>query len=192
MNEKLICASQAGLPQECAIPRFLKTDKSDLSPFCRKLMARAEGFVYGYDFFIHCVFVSGKGKKYRKPNVRRLQAIDALLQAMCYWYDPATNSVMRTVSQLAEDCGLLSVSAAGTRSVSRASRTIQSMADEYGLIICHHTSQHDTDRRIHAGIWFTPELLSALKISPREWSAARHRAEKQNIRTGRGVNNGHQ
>ena len=64
-------------------------------PFCRKLMAKAEGFTATFDFSIHVAFARSLGKRRRMPPILRRRAIDALLQAMCFHYDPLANRVQR-------------------------------------------------------------------------------------------------
>ena len=70
-------------------------------PFCRKLMAKAEGFTATFDFSIHVAFARSLGKRRRMPPILRRRAIDALLQAMCFHYDPLANRVQRSITNMA-------------------------------------------------------------------------------------------
>jgi incFII family plasmid replication initiator RepA len=56
-------------------------------------MAKAEGFTSRFDFSIHVAFLRSLGKRHRMPPLLRRRAIDALLQAMCFHYDPLANRV---------------------------------------------------------------------------------------------------
>lgn len=45
------------------------------------------------------------GKRHRMPPVLRRRAIDALLQGMCFHYDPLANRVQRSITNLAIEIG---------------------------------------------------------------------------------------
>ncbi len=64
-------------------PVFTPREGKKTLPFCRKLMAKAEGFTSRFDFSIHVAFLRSLGKRHRMPPLLRRRAIDALLQAMC-------------------------------------------------------------------------------------------------------------
>ncbi|SYE94811.1 replication protein [Klebsiella pneumoniae] len=68
-------------------PVFTPREGKKTLPFCRKLMAKAEGFTSRFDFSIHVAFLRSLGKRHRMPPLLRRRAIDALLQAMCFHYD---------------------------------------------------------------------------------------------------------
>lgn len=94
-------------------PAFTPREGKKTLPFCRKLMAKAEGFTSRFDFAIHVAIAYSQGKRRRMPPVLRCRAIDALLQGMCFHYDPVTNSVQCSVTDLAIECGLATKSANG-------------------------------------------------------------------------------
>nr|AVI43478.1 IncFII RepA protein family protein [Klebsiella pneumoniae] len=48
------------------------------------------------------------------PPLLRRRAIDALLQAMCFHYDPLANRVQRSITNMAIECGLATESGAAT------------------------------------------------------------------------------
>jgi incFII family plasmid replication initiator RepA len=64
-------------------------------------MAKAEGFTSTFDFSIHVAFARSLGKRRRMPPLLRRRAIDALLQAMCFHYDPLANRVQRSITNMA-------------------------------------------------------------------------------------------
>ena len=77
------------------VPKKKGSDEEKATlPFCRKLMAKAEGFTSRFDFSIHVAFLRSLGKRHRMPPLLRRRAIDALLQAMCFHYDPDRKSVV--------------------------------------------------------------------------------------------------
>lgn len=59
------------------------------------------------------------------PPLLRRRAIDALLQAMCFHYDPLANRVQRSITNMAIECGLATESRSGNLSVSRATRALK-------------------------------------------------------------------
>lgn len=87
-------------------PAFTPREGKKTLPFCRKLMAKAEGFTSRFDFSIHVAFLRSLGKRHRMPPLLRRRAIDALLQGLCFHYDPLANRVQRSITNLAIECGL--------------------------------------------------------------------------------------
>lgn len=81
-------------------PVFTPREGKKTLPFCRKLMAKAEGFTSRFDFSIHVAFLRSLGKRHRMPPLLRRRAIDALLQAMCFHYDPLANRVQRSITNM--------------------------------------------------------------------------------------------
>ncbi|MDF3623248.1 incFII family plasmid replication initiator RepA, partial [Enterobacter hormaechei] len=65
-------------------PVFTPSEGKKTLPFCRKLMAKAEGFTSRFDFAIQVAFMRSKGVRKRMPPLLRRRAIDALLQALCF------------------------------------------------------------------------------------------------------------
>ncbi len=114
-------------------PEFTPREGKKTLPFCRKLMAKAEGFTSRFDFSVHVAFVRSLGKRHRMPPLLRRRAIDALLQGLCFHYDPLANRVQRSITNLAIECGLATESKSGNLSITRATRALKFMA-ELGLI----------------------------------------------------------
>ena len=150
-------------------------------PFCRKLMAKAEGFTATFDFSIHVAFARSLGKRRRMPPILRRRAIDALLQAMCFHYDPLANRVQRSITNMAIECGLATESRSGNLSVSRATRALKFLA-ELGLITYQTEYDPQIGCNIPTDITFTPALFSALDVSEVAVVAARRsRVEWENL-----------
>jgi incFII family plasmid replication initiator RepA len=161
-------------------PVFTPREGKKTLPFCRKLMAKAEGFTSRFDFSIHVAFLRSLGKRHRMPPLLRRRAIDALLQAMCFHYDPLANRVQRSITNMA-------IEWTGHRVqerqpvVSRATRALKFLA-ELGLITYQTEYDPQIGCNIPTDITFTPALFSALDVSEVAVVAARRsRVEWENL-----------
>lgn len=144
-------------------PEFTPREGKKTLPFCRKLMAKAEGFTARFDFSVHVAFVRSLGKRHRMPPLLRRRAIDALLQGLCFHYDPLANRVQRSITNLAIECGLATESRSGNLSITRATRALKFMA-ELGLI----TYQTEYDPQIGCNI--PTDITFTRHCSPRSTS----------------------
>ena len=113
-------------------PEFTPREGKKTLPFCRKLMEKSAGFTSRFDFSMHVAFMRSLGLRRRMPPLLRRRAIDALLQALCFHYDPLANRVQRSITNLAIECGLATESKNGNLSITRATRALRFMA-ELGL-----------------------------------------------------------
>lgn len=165
------------------IPMKKGTDKEKATlPFNEKLMAKAQGFTSRFDFSMHVAVARSLGKRYRKPPPLRLRAIEALLQAICFHNDPLANRVNATLTTMAIECGLATESKNGNLSITRATRALKSLADDFGLLT-YSGKQFDPSIgcNIPTDITFTPAFFEALDVSPESVASARRgRAEWQN------------
>lgn len=162
-------------------PAFVVPEDKGTLPFCRKLMAKAEGFTSSVDFSLHVAFARSQGKRRRSPPPLRLAAIDALLQALCFHYDPLANRVNASTTTLAIECGLATESEKGNLSVTRATRTLGSLNRDFGLITYKTEFDPEIGCNVPSDITFTPALFDALDVSPEAVEAARRsRAEWEN------------
>jgi IncFII RepA protein family. len=160
-------------------PQFAVPEGKGTLAFCRKLMGKAEGFTSRFDFLMHVAFARSIHKRRRKPPEDRRQAIDALLQGLCFHYDPLAGRVQCTVTTLAIECGLATEKK--TLAICRASRALKSLADEFGLITYTTAFSPEIGCNIPSDITFTPALFEALDVSPESVAAARRsRAEWEN------------
>lgn len=106
------------------------------------------------------------------PPLLRRRAIDALLQGLCFHYDPLANRVQRSIINLAIECGLTTESKNGNLSITRATRELRFMA-ELGLITYQTEYDPQIGCNIPTDITFTPALFSALDVSDVAVVAAR-------------------
>ncbi|EEQ2185758.1 incFII family plasmid replication initiator RepA [Escherichia coli] len=161
-------------------PEFTPREGKKTLPFCRKLMEKSAGFTSRFDFSMHVAFMRSSGLRRRMPPLLRRRAIDALLQALCFHYDPLANRVQRSITNLAIECGLATESKNGNLSITRATRALRFMA-ELGLITYQTEYDPQIGCNIPTDITFTPALFSALDVSDVAVAAARRsRVEWEN------------
>ena len=161
-------------------PEFTPREGKKTLPFCRKLMEKSAGFTSRFDFSMHVAFMRSLGLRRRMPPLLRRRAIDALLQALCFHYDPLANRVQRSITNLAIECGLATESNNGHLSITRATRALRFMA-ELGLITYQTEYDPQIGCNIPTDITFTPALFSALDVSDVAVAAARRsRVEWEN------------
>ncbi len=110
-------------------PVFTPREGAGTLKFCEKLMEKAVGFTSSFDFAIHVAHARSKGLRRRMPPVLRRRAIDALLQGLCFHYDPLANRVQCSITTLAIECGLATESAAGKLSITRATRALTFLSE---------------------------------------------------------------
>jgi len=144
-------------------------------PFSLKLMAKANGFTESFDFDIASAMSRRDGIRKRKPPVLRRRAMNALLMAMCFYYDPLSNKVLRSLREMAPECGLVSQSLSGEVSIGRAVRALESLEKDFGFVAC------SSGRYSTAEIFLTPKLFEFLRIFPLSLSEARLKCQALKI-----------
>ncbi|HBA5134143.1 TPA: incFII family plasmid replication initiator RepA [Escherichia coli] len=161
-------------------PVFTPREGAGTLKFCEKLMEKAVGFTSRFDFAIHVAHARARGLRRRMPPVLRRRAIDALLQGLCFHYDPLANRVQCSITTLAIECGLATESAAGKLSITRATRALTFLS-ELGLITYQTEYDPLIGCYIPTDITFTPALFAALDVSEDAVAAARRsRVEWEN------------
>ncbi|EAR4972047.1 replication protein [Salmonella enterica] len=136
-------------------------------PFSLKLMAKAEGFTEGFEFDIASAISRRDGKRKRKPPVLRRKAMNALLMAMCFYYDPLSNKVQRTPRDMAFECGLARHSLTGEVSIERAVGALESLEKDFGFVYCSSACYATAE------IFLTPRLFEFLNVFPQSLSEAK-------------------
>ena len=145
-------------------PVFTPREGAGTLKFCEKLMEKAVGFSSRFDFAIHVAHARSRGLRRR--------AIDALLQGLCFHYDPLANRVQCSITTLAIECGLATESGAGKLSITRATRALTSLS-ELGLITYQTEYDPLIGCYIPTDITFTSALFAALDVSEEAVAAAR-------------------
>ena len=153
-------------------PVFTPREGAGTLKFCEKLMEKAVGFTSRFDFAIHVAHARSRGLRRRMPPVLRRRAIDALLQGLCFHYDPLANRVQCSITTLAIECGLATESAAGKLSITRATRALTFLS-ELGLITYQTEYDPLIGCYIPTDITFTSALFAALDVSEEAAAAAR-------------------
>ena len=159
-------------------PVFTPREDAGTLKFCEKLMEKAVGFTSRFDFAAHVAYARSRGLRRRMPPVLRRRAIDALLQGLCFHYDPLANRVQCSITTLAIECGLATESEAGKLSITRATRALKFLSE----LITYQTEYDPTiGCNIPTDITFTPALFSSLDISEEAVASARRsRVEWEN------------
>lgn len=169
---------------EFVIPKKKGSNERKLSlPFNEKLMEKARGFTTRFDFSMHVAAARSLGKRFRKPPALRLRAIEALIQGICFHYDPLANRVNATLTTIAIECGLATESKKGNLAITRATRALQSLAKDFGFIT-YSEKKFDAviGCYIPTDITFTRAFFEVLGISEEAVAAARKsRAEWKNL-----------
>ncbi|ELP0584513.1 incFII family plasmid replication initiator RepA [Escherichia coli] len=161
-------------------PVFTPREGARTLPFCAKLMEKAVGFTSRFDFAVHVAYARSRGLRRRMPPVLRRRAIDALLQGLCFHYDPLANRVQCSITTLAIECGLATESDAGKLSITRATRALTFLAE---LELITYQTEYDPliGCNIPTDITFTPSLFAALGVSEEAVASARRsRVEWEN------------
>ncbi|XJI81832.1 incFII family plasmid replication initiator RepA (plasmid) [Escherichia coli] len=162
-------------------PVFTPRKGAETLKFCEKLMEKAVGFTSRFDFAIHVAHARSRGLRRRMPPVLRRRAIDALLQGLCFHYDPLVQPrpVLHHHTGTIE-CGLATESGAGKLSITRATRALTFLS-ELGLITYQTEYDPLIGCYIPTDITFTPALFAALDVSEvAVASARRSRVEWEN------------
>ncbi|HAT1583124.1 TPA: incFII family plasmid replication initiator RepA, partial [Raoultella ornithinolytica] len=162
-------------------PCFTPPEGKETLPFCHKLMKKATRFTELFTFELYYTFARARGKRKRKPPKLRRAAINALMQALCFHYDPLANRVNATITTMAMECGLATESKKGHLSITRATRALKSLAEDTGLITYETTFDEEIGCNLPSNIQFTPALFDMLDISPEALASERNsRAEWEN------------
>lgn len=165
------------------VPKKKGSDEEKATlPFNKKLMAKAAGLTERFAFALFVAFARSQGKRFRMPPPLRLRALEALIQAICYHYDPLLNRVNASLTTIAIECGLATETNKSGVSITRATRALRSLAEDFGLVTY---SMKNFDAEIGCymptDITFTSAFFEALDISPEAVAAARtSRAEWKN------------
>ncbi|HDO7154516.1 TPA: incFII family plasmid replication initiator RepA [Klebsiella pneumoniae] len=165
------------------VPKKKGSDEEKATlPFNKKLMAKAAGLTERFAFALFVAFARSQGKRFRMPPPLRLRALEALIQAICYHYDPLLNRVNASLTTIAIECGLATETKKSGVSITRATRALRSLAEDFGLVTY---SMKNFDAEIGCymptDITFTSAFFEALDISPEAVAAARtSRAEWKN------------
>ena len=168
MSENISLPLRPGRPKN-PNPEFVPPKGKETLPFNQKLMDAAKGFTATFAFAIHIAFARQKGLRKRMPPRARLQAIEALLQGICFHYDPLANRVNVTMTNLAIECGLATEAVHDTHtnvSITRLTRACEALQD-MGLITYKTEFCATLGCHFPSDISFLPDFFRSLEISER-------------------------
>ncbi|AAO31542.1 RepA1 protein (plasmid) [Buchnera aphidicola str. Bp (Baizongia pistaciae)] len=74
--------------------------------------------------------------RHRQLNEHRAAAMRVIVPAMIYHFNITSDLVQASIEQLADECGLSTVSKSGNKSITRASRLISQFMEPMGFIKC--------------------------------------------------------
>lgn len=136
---------------------------------CRQLVKKVRILTSSSDLSLRVFCAKAVGKFKRMPRKERLTYMGVLLEWLCFYYDPVTNSVQLSPKDMVTECALVSRQ--------RASQALQMLEDIEYIV---HGSDADGNLRI----FFTPALFEDLNVRPDHLRAARLKAERVQRRRG--------
>lgn len=151
-------------------PQFSVKEGKDTLKFNEKLMLAAENFTSKFVFTMLVAFARQRGVRRRMPPPDRLKAINALMQGICFHYDPLANRVNVSMTTLATECGLATEKK--KLSISRATRALQFL-HLLGLVTYKTEFCSTLGCNFPTDISFTNEMFRVLDISDRAVEGAR-------------------
>ncbi|CAL4326038.1 plasmid replication initiator RepA [Buchnera aphidicola] len=101
----------------------------------------------------------------RRLNENRARAMRAMVIAMLYYYDIRSNTVNASIEKLSDECGLSTISDAGNKSITRASRLIKQFMEPMGFIQYKKIKNSFLSTSTHKKIFLTPVFFMLFKIS---------------------------
>ncbi|AEO08365.1 plasmid replication initiator RepA [Buchnera aphidicola] len=109
--------------------------------FIRYAMKRAETIdvarcELNYILQIKKIKIEFPKKRFRRLNEHRACAMRAMVLAMIYHFNISSDLVQASVEQLSDECGLSTLSKAGNKSITRASRLITHFMEPMGFVTC--------------------------------------------------------
>lgn len=112
--------------------------------------------------------------RFRRLNEHRARALRAMVPAMLHHYNIASGLVMASVEQLADECGLSTLSEAGNKSITRASRLITDFMEPMGLVVCEKVWDKLMASYIPKLITLTPLFFMLFGVSPEKLESAQN------------------
>lgn len=101
----------------------------------------------------------------RRLNEHRARAMRAMVQAMLYHVNIVSQLVYASIEQLSDECGLSTLSQAGNKSITRASRLISEFMEPMGYVICKKSWDNILGTYMPKMIQLTPLFFSLFGVS---------------------------
>ncbi len=103
--------------------------------------------------------------RFRRLNEHRACAMRAMVLAMLYHYNIESHVVEASIEKLSDQCGLSTISKAGNKSITRASRLISHFLEPMGFIKCEREKTRFDSKYIPKKIFLTPIFFMLLHVS---------------------------
>ncbi|AWH90782.1 replication protein RepA (plasmid) [Buchnera aphidicola (Melanaphis sacchari)] len=112
-------------------------------------------------------------KRFRRLNEHRACSMRAMVLAMLYHFNISSELVQASVEQLADECGLSTVSQAGNKSITRASRLITHFMEPMGFVKCKKMWDRVLGNYMPKMITLTPLFFTLIGISENQLNNAK-------------------
>lgn len=151
-------------------PEFIPEKGKKTLPFCEKIREKAAGFTERMEFLALVAMEIARGARKRRPPELRIRALEAVLQALCHYYNPLANRVGASLTTMSIRCGLATEKK--RLSITRFTGAVQFLAQ---LNLITYTTEYDKDIgcNIPTDITFTPLMWQVLDVSEEAVAAAR-------------------
>ncbi len=107
-------------------------------------------------------------KRIRRLNEHRACAMRAMVLAMLYHFNISSELVQASVEQLSDECGLSTISKAGNKSITRASRLITHFMEPMGFVTCKKIWDKVLGNYMPKMITLTPLFFMLFDISEKQ------------------------
>ncbi|WP_428994306.1 plasmid replication initiator RepA, partial [Buchnera aphidicola] len=116
-------------------------------------------------------------KRKRRLNEHRARAMREIVKAMIYHFNITSDLVQASVEQLADECRLSTISKAGNKSITRASRLITNFMEPMGFVVCKKVWDKVIGNYTPKMITLTPLFFELIGISSKKL----YNAKKQQL-----------
>lgn len=158
------CHSRKAINQN---PVFIEPTRHSERPFIRKLVTKVSGWTNSHSFRFILAKARREGVIKRAPVKERIDALGAMLPAMCFHYDALMNRVNSSVATLASQCGLTTKRVHETHintAITRATRALIYLK-KLGLITYVSKKCKITGGYFPSDISFTPLFFEMIDVS---------------------------
>nr|CAC10487.1 RepA1 protein [Buchnera aphidicola] len=110
--------------------------RSELNYILQPKDSKTGSLISRISYFLNVKFNNVLSSRHRQLNEHRAAAMRAIVPAMVYHFNITSNLVQASIEQLADECGLSTISKSGNKSITRVSRLISEFMEPMGFIKC--------------------------------------------------------
>lgn len=151
-------------------PEFVPEKGKKTLPFCEKIREKAVGFTQRVEFQMLVAMSIARGERKRRPPKLRMRALEATLQAMCWYLNPLANRVGASLTTMSIRCGLATEKK--RLSITRFTGACHTL-EQLKLITYNTEYDKEIGCNIPTDITFTPLMWQVLDVSEEAVAAAR-------------------